>query len=47
MTSGLNTSPMFVRALGEMVLDVLGGEESATEKVGEANRTMERLVAAD
>jgi ferrochelatase len=46
MTSGLNTSPTFIRALGEMALDVLGRGESAAEKVGEANCSTERLLAA-
>ena len=47
MTAGLNTSPTFIRALGEMVLEVLGAKEPATENVAEADFSTERLVAAD
>ena len=47
MTSGLNTSPTFIRALGEMVLDVLGPKEPAIEAANEASFSADRLVAAD
>jgi ferrochelatase len=47
MTSGLNTSPTFIRALGEMVLDALETTDSAITTAEEGNLSAERLVAAD
>jgi ferrochelatase len=47
MTSGLNTSPTFIRALGEMVLDALETTDSANTTAEEGNLSAERLVAAD
>ena len=46
MTSGLNTSTTFIRALGEMVMAALDGPELVTESAGESNFSRERLVVA-
>ena len=46
MTSGLNTSTTFIRALGEMVMAALNGPELVTESAGESNFSRERLVVA-
>jgi ferrochelatase len=45
MTAGLNTSPTFIRALGEMVLKAIGREDLNLAVVPEDEDFKERLIA--